>query len=47
MHLPDKIFAVTAESGLLEKPRDELVVFDVEALLLTQSASSSELFQFD
>jgi len=37
---PDEVFTVAAERRLLEKPRHELVTFDLVNVLLSQRASS-------
>ena len=35
---PDKVLAMTAECGMLEEPRDELVVLDLADVLLLEGA---------
>ncbi len=38
VHSPDEVLAVAAEGGVLEEPRDELVVLDLADVLLLERA---------
>ena len=42
-YLPYKVFAMATKRWLLEKPGQEFVIFNVDALFLAQSSSSSKL----
>lgn len=44
-HLPDEVFTVTAKSWLLEKSRNEPVVFYVVDIFLFQSALATTIPQ--
>jgi hypothetical protein len=43
--VPNELFAVTAKCWLLKEAGYELVIFDVVDKLLTEGATSGELFQ--
>ena len=43
--LPNKVFAVAAKRRLLEKPSNELMVFNIEIIFLPQSAASGKLLR--